>query len=92
MVKAALEYCSVYAYTFVAVYGLDFKTAGKMTLDLFRVSVPVHACVCLRLLPEWSVSTIVFLVLTPVPVRPVAGVPSSMTASSAVSCLRGCLL
>ena len=37
LLQRAVEYASAYAYSFVAIYGHDFKTAGTMTLALFQV-------------------------------------------------------
>lgn len=35
-IEGLLEYFNLYAYTYVAIYGLDFMTAAKNTMELFR--------------------------------------------------------
>lgn len=37
MMDQALSYFNRYAYVYVAVYGLDFRSSGRATTDLFRV-------------------------------------------------------
>lgn len=37
LVQRLMEYVTVYAYSFVAIYGMDFKTAGTTCLDMFKV-------------------------------------------------------